>query len=191
MDGPRKFIAVDNHKAVKVGGLRRGMSHLWNVSDGGSSEGGRPAGRHKIVKGGEAKVYSIFPEVIREGADELTLQAHEVGVRRTCIDTAYVVDDGSLRWSMRVGMPLARRFTEELNNKELHPAAKSKKHGENQKAKALWAMQAAKDGEEEYYDPDHQIDSQERSPHPPGLVGSSPEKSNGRSGEGAGMSGTE
>ena len=39
MDGLRKFIAVDNHEAVKVGGLRQGI---------------------KILQGGEAKAYSRF-----------------------------------------------------------------------------------------------------------------------------------
>ena len=38
-------------------------------------------------------------------------------------------------------------------SKKPHQAVKSKMLGDNQKAKALWAMKAAKDREEESYDP--------------------------------------
>ena len=46
------------------------------------------------------------------------------------------------------------------------------------KANALWAIKAAKDRKEYFYDPTHQADM---------LVESSPQKSSGCSGEGAGM----
>ena len=73
--GLRKFIEVDNHEAVKVGGLRRGLKSF------------------KVVK---SKFRTDFPgAVFREGAGELTLRAHEEGVRRTFIDTSTV---GHQRW---------------------------------------------------------------------------------------------
>ena len=75
MDGLRKFIAVDNHDAVKVGGLHQ---------DTKSS---------RVVK---PKFTTDFPgAIIRESADEFTLRAHEEGVRRTFIDTLKVEDQ---RW---------------------------------------------------------------------------------------------
>ena len=162
MDGPRKFIAVDNHEAVEVGGLRRGMSYLYEaVKVGGLQVGTKSS---KVVK---QKFTADFPGVIREGADELTLQAHEVGVRRTCIDTAYVVDH---RWEPPVVDADWHAFCQAVyrgtegqewqamyyHYKELHQTAKSKNHGDNQKANALWAMKAARDREDEYYDPNHQ-----------------------------------
>ena len=59
MDGLRSFIEVDNHSAVDVGGLRRGT---------------------KSIQVKEPQFSEAFPEaVIREGADELTLMAEEVG----------------------------------------------------------------------------------------------------------------
>ena len=73
MDGLRKFLDVDNHEAVKVGGLQEGTTSV------------------KVVK---PKFTADFPgAVIREGADELTLRTHEEGVVRTFIDTANVEDD--------------------------------------------------------------------------------------------------
>ena len=68
MDGLRKFIAEDNHEAVKVGYLHRETRSK------------------KVVK---LKFTADFPgAVIGEGADELTLRAHEEGVLRTFIDTS-------------------------------------------------------------------------------------------------------
>ena len=57
-------------------------------------------------------------EVIREEADEVTLRAHEEGVRRTFIDTTNSGDDRyGPRWSMRIGMPSAGPFTRESRDK--------------------------------------------------------------------------
>ena len=70
MDKLRKFIEVDNHEAVKVGGLQEGTQSL------------------KVVK---PKFAADSPgAVIREGADELTQRAHEGGVVSTSIDTTNV-----------------------------------------------------------------------------------------------------
>ena len=72
MDGLRKFIAVDNHDAV-VGWL---------------------APRHRVFPVVQQMFAAGFSEeVIREEADEVTLRAHEEGVRRTFIDTANSEDD--------------------------------------------------------------------------------------------------
>ena len=67
MDGLRKFIAVDNHEAVNVGGLCQGIKSVQVV---------------------QPMFTAAFSEaVIREEANEVTLRAHEEGVRRTFIDT--------------------------------------------------------------------------------------------------------
>ena len=66
MDGLRRFIQADNHSAVDVGDLRHGTRSL---------------------KVREPKFSEVLPEAtIREGADELTLRADEVGTRRACIN---------------------------------------------------------------------------------------------------------
>ena len=68
MDGLRNTIDVDNRSAVD--GLRRGTKSMQ-------------------VK--KPQFREVFPEaVIREGADELTLRAEEVGSRRTFIDTKHI-----------------------------------------------------------------------------------------------------
>ena len=70
MDGLRKFIEVDNHEAVKVGGLHRETKSI------------------RVVR---LKFTTDFPgAVIREGTDELTLRVEEQGARRTFIDTTNV-----------------------------------------------------------------------------------------------------
>ena len=70
MDGPRSFIEVDNRSAGDVGGLRRGTRSI-HVKKPQFSEAFRGA-------------------VIREGADELTLRAEEVGMQRAVIDTKHI-----------------------------------------------------------------------------------------------------
>ena len=89
--------------------------------------------------------------------EEVTLRAEEVDSRRTFVDTTHVEAE-------RFGPPLVdvdwHAFCEaicqgiegqELETmcyhypKDLHRALGTKKPGENQKARALWAMNAAKD----------------------------------------------
>ena len=154
MDGLRNFIEVDNHAAVNVGGLHRGIKSA------------------RVVRPNLLKV--DYPEaVIREGADELSLRAAEVGVLRTFIDTADVED---LRWepplvdadwhafcqAIYQGIEGKEWETMYYHCKELHLAVGTKKLGDNRRAKALWAMKAAKDREDTFYDPTHQKDIQER-----------------------------
>ena len=70
MDGLRRFIKADSHSAVDVGGLRRGTISV-NV---------------KKLQFSEA-----CPQpVVREGADELALRAHEVGTQRTFNNTKHI-----------------------------------------------------------------------------------------------------
>ena len=131
MDELRKFIAVNNHGAVKVGDLHRETSSK------------------KVVK---PKFTADFPgAVVREGADELTLRAHEEGVLRTFIDTSNV---GDQRWVppsvdadwhafcqaifQRVEGPEWESMY--YHYKDLHHAVKSMTSGEEKKAKVLWAM---------------------------------------------------
>ena len=122
------FTEVGDHEALNVGGLRQGIKSV------------------QVVK---LKFTGDFPEaVIREGADELTLRAEEVGVRRTFIDTAKRAD-------RRRGPPLADAHwralcqatyqgiegqtweTTYFFSKELHQAVGNKKPGENQKRQQL------------------------------------------------------
>ena len=46
--------------------------------------------------------------------------------------------------------------------KDLHQAMKSKKSGENKKAKVLWALKAANDGGVDFYDAGHEKESKTR-----------------------------
>ena len=105
---------------------------------------------------------------VREGPEELTLRAEEVGTQKSCINDDHVAQE---RW----GPPLADadwhafcqatyKGTEgkdwaELYDcyKEMCRAAGIKKPHETQKAKALWEMKAAKDRREDFYDPTSRI----------------------------------
>ena len=105
-----------------------------------------------------------YPEAaIREGADELTLRAEEVGTL-TCINIDHVEDD---RWEpllvdadwhafcQAIYKGIKGTEWEELycHYREMSRAPGAKKPSESQKAKAFRAMKAAKDREEEHYDP--------------------------------------
>ena len=70
MDGLKNFIGVDKRSAVEVRGLRR---------------------RTRSLRVRKPQFSVAFPEAaIREGADELTLRAEEVGSLRTFIDTTHI-----------------------------------------------------------------------------------------------------
>ena len=70
MDGLRRFSEANNHSAVDVGHLRRGTKSI-------------PVKKTKFSK--------AFPEAtIREGADELTLRAEEVGMQWAFINTEHI-----------------------------------------------------------------------------------------------------
>ena len=65
MDGLRSFIEMDNHKAVDVGHLHKGL-RPFHVQMPNFSE--------------------VCPEVLREGADDLTLRAEELDTLKACIN---------------------------------------------------------------------------------------------------------
>ena len=122
-------------------------------------QGTRP---HHVQK---PNISEAFPEAaIREGADELTMRADEVETLRALHQhkTTLSSKDGDRRWLMRTGMPSAKQSTKELNgeeweelychSREMSQATGAKKPSESQKTKAIWAMKAAKDTVEEYYD---------------------------------------
>ena len=85
MDGLRKFISEDNHEAVKEGDMHHET---------------RPK---KVVK----PKFTAPGAVIREGAAELTLRAHEEALLRTFIDTSNVGDHRQLS---RIGTLLPGHF---------------------------------------------------------------------------------
>ena len=141
MDGLRRFIQADNHGAVDVGHLRQGTRSL------------------------EVQKPKFSEAAIREGADELTLRADEVGTQRAFINTDHIEVE---RW----GPPQvdadwhasAKRSTKGTEGKEweelyCHYREMStatgayKKPSESQQATALWAMKAAWDRGKDYYDP--------------------------------------
>ena len=101
-DGRRQFVAVDNYAAVKVGDLER------------------EAKSKKVVK---PKFTTDFPRaVIREGAGELTLRAHE-GVARTFSSTPRMceIKDGDRRQLTRTCTPSARSFFKESKDQSVKP----------------------------------------------------------------------
>ena len=135
MDGLTGFIKVDNHSAgaVDVGGL---------------------CGGTKSIQVKKPQFSEAFKEAfIRDGADELTLRAEEVGLLRTLVDTKHVELE---RW----GLPLVdadwHAFFQYNHFKELHEAAGTKKPGDSQEARGLRAMKAARGWDAEFYDPAYQ-----------------------------------
>ena len=68
-NGLRSFIASDNCSAVEVGHLRRGQ---------------RP---FRVVR---PKISGDSSDVLREGADDLTLRAEECDTRKACINADHI-----------------------------------------------------------------------------------------------------
>ena len=64
-----RFIALDNYSAVEVGHLRRGQ---------------RP---FKVVR---PKMNGDRSEVLREGADDLTVRAEEIDTLKACINVDHI-----------------------------------------------------------------------------------------------------
>ena len=139
-----KFIEADNHGAVGVGDLRRGST---------------------LVEVKKPKFSETFPDAaIREGADELTLRADEVGTQRAFINTEHIeferwepplVDSDWHAFCQAIHKEIEGKEWEELyyHLRELSQAAGAKKPSESQQVQALWATKAAWDRSEEYYDP--------------------------------------
>ena len=101
------------------------------------------------------KFSEAYPEAaIREGADELTLRAEEVRTLTACINIDHSEND---RWRPPLVDADWHAFCEAIEEvychyREMSRAAATKKPSESEKAKALWAMKAAKEREKEYYD---------------------------------------
>ena len=146
-DGLRDFIKVDNHRSLEVGELHR---------DTGTFKVRKP----KVPEGGS-------DITIMESLDELILRAEEVNTLKAYIDVGLTKRE---RW----GPPLvdADQYAschalykgiegedwEEMYDsyKAMSKALGVKKPQEAQKAKAQWAMKAAKDRKEESYEPARQ-----------------------------------
>ena len=137
-----------------------------------------------------AKFSEDFPEAaIREGADELTLRAEEVGTLKDCINIDHIEDD---RWGppyfdvdwhafcLAIYKGSGGEKWEELyfHNRDMSRATGAKKPSESQKAKALWATKAAKHREEEFYDPAHKDNILGRKQTRLGAVGRAPQGPN-------------
>ena len=102
---------------------------------------------------------------IREGPEELTLRAEEVGSQKACSNVGHIAED---RW----GPPLVDADWHascqamykgiegsewsEVNDyyKEMRKAARVKKPHGGQKARALWKMKAARETGDDFYDPE-------------------------------------
>ena len=94
---------------------------------------------------------------IREGPQELTLRTEEVRSKKSLTNVDQIAQD---RWRPHLDAFCQAGFEgrdwEELYDhfKEKSRAAVVKKPNENQKAKVLWKMKAAKDRGEKFYDPE-------------------------------------
>ena len=111
------------------------------------------------------KIGEDHSEVLRRGVDDLTLRAEEGDTLQACINVDHIGEYFRDRhWWTQTGTSFAKQFVKELKEvrvnscishhyREMSKAAGSKKPNESQAAKALWAMKAAKDREEDFYDP--------------------------------------
>ena len=83
----------------------------------------------------------------REGPEELTLRTEGVGSQKSCIKHAFC---------QAINKGIEGEDWEELYDcyTEMSRAVGVKKPNENQKAKAFGKMKAAKDREEDFYDPE-------------------------------------
>ena len=129
MDGLRNFVKVDDDSALEVGHLTEG-TRSFQVR------------RPKFEEG--------YPEVsMRQGPEELTPRAEEVGSQKACINVDHIAEDTWDRlWQTLIGMPSCQAIYkgiegsdwEKLHDyyKEMSRAAGVKKPNESQKVKALW-----------------------------------------------------
>ena len=138
-DGLREFTKVDNERALDVGALRRGT------------------GTFKFPEGGS-------DVILRESLDELTLRVEEVNTSKALINVNHIeperwgpplVDADWYGFCQALYKGIEGEDWEEMydSHKAMSKALGVQKPQEAQKAKALWAMKAAKDRKEEFYDP--------------------------------------
>ena len=132
---------VDNRSAVDVGFLRRGTVSI-------------PVQKPQFSE--------AFPgAIISQGTDESTLRAEEVGMQLAFIDTKHIeleryrppfIDADWHASCQAIDKGIEGKEWEELYCycRDLSQAAGAKKPSESQNAKALWAVKAARDREEEF-----------------------------------------
>ncbi len=145
MDGLRKFIKVEIHCALDVGHLRK-CARLFEVR--------RP------------KFKEECPEAsIREGPEELTLRAEDVGSQKASIHVDHTAED---RWRRPLVDADWHAFCQAIykgsegsewedlyeRHNVLSEAAGVRKPNESKKAKAFWKMKAAKDSGDDFYHPE-------------------------------------
>ena len=135
-----------SHSAVDVAGLRRGTKSL-------------PVHKPQFSE--------AFPEeTMREGADELTLRADEVGTQRAFINTEHIelerwgppqVDVDWHAFCQAIYKGIEGKEWEELyyHYREMSQATGAERP---KKPKALWAMKTVWDRVEEYYHPGRKED---------------------------------
>ena len=101
----------------------------------------------------------------REGPEELTLRAEEVGSQKSCINVDHTAED---RWGpplvdadwhafcQAIHKGIEGSEWEELyeHHKEMSKAGRVRKPNASQKAKALWKVKAGTDSGEDFYDPE-------------------------------------
>ena len=87
MDGLKSFIKVDNH----------------------SASGRKPFYVQKL------NLSEVYPDAIREGADDLTFRSEEVKTLKACINIDSIEEThGDRRWLMPTGMLSTKQSTKEL-----------------------------------------------------------------------------
>ena len=143
-DGLRDFIRADHNRALDVGELHRGTGTL-------------KVRKPKVPEGGS-------DVTIRKSPDELTFMAEEVNTSKARIDVNHIKPE---RWSpflvdadwyalcQASYKGIEGEDWEEIYDsyKAMSKALGVKEQQEAQKARALWAMNAAKDRREEFDDP--------------------------------------
>ena len=151
----KEFVKVDNERALDVGELRRGT------------------GTYKVRKPKAPEGDSDV--IVRESLDELTLRAVEVNTSKALIDVNHIEPERCCpplvvadwyAFCQALYKGIEGKDWEEMYDsyKEMSKALESKKKPqEAQKAKALWAVRAAKDRQEEFYDPAREEDISRRS----------------------------
>ena len=111
--------------------------------------------------------------MVRESLDELTLRAREVHTLKALTNVDHIEPE---RWGLLLVDADWYAFCQALyegiegedweemrdSHKEMSRAVGVKKPQEAQKAKALWAMKAAKDRKEEFYNPTREEDNSRR-----------------------------
>ena len=145
-DGLRDFIRVVSDRALDVGAPRRGTGTFIKVRKREVPEGGSDV-------------------AVRQSPDDLTLRAEEVNTSKALINVNHIEPE---RWGPLLvhadWYAFCQALYKGIEGKDWEDMYGSyggkKKPQEAQKAKALWAMKAAKDRREEFYDPAREVDEE-------------------------------